>query len=360
MRTEEGGFASALDADSEGREGAYYVWSREDLRAVLGGADGDRAARLFGVGDRGNLEAGLSTLQLAEDPDDQNWHHDVVRRLLAARNARPRPGRDDKVVAAWNGLAVGALAEAGVLLDEPRYLDAATAAAELLVDPHLDDRGRLLRVSRDGTAGSSAGVLDDYGCVAQGFLTLYGVTGDERWYLHARSLVDRVETHFADGNGGFFDTADDAERLVARLADPTDNATPSGSSATAAVFTTLYGLTGDSAYREKALALVTAVSSLARSDPRFVGQALAVAEALADGPRQLAVIGPPGDAERTALVRAGLARPDPGLVLAVGDGSSAPVALLADRTLVGGRSAAYLCHDFVCDLPVTDPMDLRR
>src|SRR5690606_21120448 len=159
MRTEQVGFAAALDADSEGVEGRFYVWTPDQLRAALGKADGDRAAALFGVTEEGTFERGASTLRLREDPADPDEFADLRARLTEAREKRVRPGRDDKVVAAWNGLAIGALAEAGLLLDEPRYIEAARAAADLLVRVHTDpDSGRLVRTSRAGRMGGSAGV----------------------------------------------------------------------------------------------------------------------------------------------------------------------------------------------------------
>ena len=230
LRTDQGGFASALDADSEGVEGKFYAWTPAQLREVLGDEDGGWAADLLSVTPDGTFEHGSSTLQLLADPDDPERWAAVRERLLAARASRVRPARDDKVVAAWNGLAVASLAEAGVLLAEPRYVDAAVDAARLLVDRHLDG-GRLRRVSRDGDVGRHAGVLEDYGCVADGLLALLSATGDPAWLRTAGDLLDTALERFAAPDGGFFDTAEDAEPLVARPRDPSDNASPSGQSA---------------------------------------------------------------------------------------------------------------------------------
>jgi len=358
LATAEGGFASALDADSDGREGAFYVWTPGEIRDVLGDEVGTTTDGLFQVGETGSVEGGASTLRLPVDPADWDQHGRLVTRLLAAREHRPRPARDDKVVAAWNGLAIGALAEAGVLLEEDRYLDGAVAAGRLLVDVHLDKGGRLLRVSRDGVAGEPAGVLEDHACVAEGFLTLFAATGDAEWFDRSRRLVGQVMERFADGEGGFFDTAEDAETLVTRPRDATDNATPSGQATVASVLATMFGLTGEARYREGAEALVRSVGSLARQAPRFAGKVLAVAEALADGPRQVAVVGRGGDPARRGLVAAAFRLTHPGLVIAQGDGGTTAVPLLDSRTPVDGKPAAYLCHDFVCDLPVTDPAHL--
>src|SRR5699024_5850243 len=189
--TPEGGFASSLDADSPpyagepAVEGAAYVWTPSQLREVLGDADGARAAPLRGVTDQGTFEHGTSTLRMLGDPwsepDGETWWDNVRRRLLAERKRRPQPARDDKVVAAWNGLAIAALAEAGALFDEPAWVDAAVAVADVIILHHLDDRGRLVRASRDGRPGTGAGTLEDYADVAEGFHALLAVTGDSVW-----------------------------------------------------------------------------------------------------------------------------------------------------------------------------------
>ena len=181
LRTAEGGFSSALDADSEGVEGRYYVWTPDEV--------GQEAAGLFSVTPNGTFEHGTSVLQLLHDPPDvAQWRAERAR-LLLVREGRAPPSRDDKVVAAWNGLAIAAFAETGALLDVPEYVTAAVDAAELLVRVHLRD-GRLLRTSRNGRPGTGAGVLEDYADVAEGFLALCAVTGDARWLDLAGSLLD--------------------------------------------------------------------------------------------------------------------------------------------------------------------------
>ncbi len=363
LGTAEGGLASALDADSEGEEGTFYVWTPDQLVAALGDDDGAYAVSTFGVSRQGNFEHGTSTLRLDADPPDWSRHRDVVDRLMRERDNRVRPARDDKVVASWNGLAIAALAEAGVLLDEPRYLDAARAAGQLLVDVHLDDAGALRRVSRDGLVGRPAGVLDDYACVADGFLALFAATGEARWYEHARHLTGQIQERFSDGAGGFFDTAADAEVLLKRPQDSSDNAYPSGQAMTATVLTSMFGLTGDEGYRGVAETLLGRLSGVGARAPRFAGQTLATMEALLDGPRQVAVVGAADDPRRHALVRAAFALPHPGLVVATGDGTGGiertPVALLERRSIINGQPTGYACHHFVCDLPVTSPDDLR-
>ncbi|MGH3095375.1 MAG: thioredoxin domain-containing protein, partial [Streptosporangiales bacterium] len=270
MRTPEGGFASALDADTGGVEGATYVWTPAQLREVLGDADGGWAADLFGVTDAGTFEHGTSTLQLRADPDDADRWAAVRARLFAARQERPQPGSDDKVVAAWNGLAIAALAEAGALLHRDEYVAAAEGAASLLRRVHLADR-RLVRTSRAGAAGDNAGVLEDYGDVAEGLLALYGVTGDGTYAATAGDLLDTALERFADGRGGFYDTADDGQQLVVRPQDPTDNVTPSGQSAVAGVLLSYGALTGSARHREAAMAALGVYAGLADRAPRAAG-----------------------------------------------------------------------------------------
>jgi uncharacterized protein YyaL (SSP411 family) len=349
LRTPDGGFASALDADSEGEEGRFYVWTPQQLTDVLGEEDGRWATGLFEV--TGTFEHGTSTLQLREDPDDWGRFDDVRRRLLAARERRVRPERDDKIVAAWNGLALSGLVDAGRLLGREEYVDAALAAGELLVGVHLVD-GRLRRVSRDGRAGGPAGVLEDHGAVAAGFLALCGATGDERWLAHATDLLDAALTHFRADDGGFFDTPADGERLVARPRDPGDNASPSGTSATIHALLAAHALTGDGHWRDAADEALASVSELARRAPRFAGWGLAAAQALVGGAPEIAVVGPRGP-ERDDLERQ--ARRWPGAVVAVSDGPSGAIPLLEGRGPVGGKPAAYVCRGNVCDHPVPSP-----
>ena len=281
MRTPEGGFAAALDADSEGREGAFYAWSPSQLADVLGDDDGAWAAALLHVTADGTFEDGLSTLQLRQDPDDHERWSALRSRLLDAREERPRPGRDDKVVASWNGLAIAAMAEAGALLGEPEWVEAALAAADLLVAVHLGAHGddRLCRTSRDGRAGSNEAVLDDYGSVAEGFQALFQVTGDDEWLVLAGILLDIAIQHFADGEGGFYDTADDAPALIQRPRDPSDNAEPSGWFAVANACITQAALTGVTEYRDVAERALDIATALAPRAPRAAGWGLVAATA---------------------------------------------------------------------------------
>ena len=362
LRTAEGGFASALDADSEGGEGVFYAWSPEQLADVLGEADGAWAACLLRVTAGGTFEHGLSTLQLRRDPDDAGRWERVRAALEAARAGRPRPGRDDKVVASWNGMAIAALAEAGALLGESTWVEAALAAADLLVGVHLGAHGddRLCRTSRDGRPGDNDGVLDDYGSVAEGFLALYQVTGDDEWLAFAGILLDVAVQHFSDGEGGFYDTADDAPALIQRPRDPSDNAEPSGWFAVANACLTYSALTGLPEYREVAERALSVVATLAGRAPRAVGWGLVAATALLAGPLEVAVVGDPSSADFAVLRRVALMGTSPGLVVALGDGEpeADAVPLLRDRPARAGRATAYVCRAFACEAPTSEPVDL--
>ena len=370
LRTPEGGLASSLDADSDGSEGAFYVWTPAQLREVLGEEDGVFAATAFHVTEAGTFEHGASVLQRLAEPDEHERFDRIRGILLTAREGRTRPGRDDKVVAAWNGMAIGALAEAGVLFDRPDFVTAATEAAELLVSVHYSPpkqsspvvgMARILRTSKDGVAGTSAGLLEDYACVAAGLLKLSGVTGEARWATVAGALLETVLTAFADGNGGFYDTADHGERLIFRPVDPTDNATPSGTFAAADALLSYAALTGEERLRDAAAAALKVLPPIAAKYPRAAGMGLAVAEALLSGPAEIAVVGPDDDPRTADLLRAALHVAPPGAVFALGPGSGEPgIPLLADRPLVSGGPAAYVCRGFTCQAPVTTPAALRQ
>jgi uncharacterized protein YyaL (SSP411 family) len=357
LRTEGGGLAASLDADSEGAEGKFYVWRPAELDAILGSGDGDFAARVFGVTERGTFEHGASVLQRRIEPDDPDRLARVRAALLAARDGRVRPGRDDKVVAAWNGLALSALAECGLLLGRPDFVAAAHDAATLLATVHLAG-GRLIRTSRDGTAGDTAGVLEDYACVADGLLVLSGVTGEARWTALAGELLETALTAFGDGHGGFYDTAEDGEQLFFRPAEPADNATPSGTFAVAGALLSYAALTGSARHRDAAGAALGVLPAISARYPRAAGEGLAVGEAWLAGPAEIAVVGRPDDARTRELHKTALLAAPPGAVLALGDGVDAAVPLLVGRGLVDGAPAAYVCRQFTCLAPVTTPQEL--
>jgi len=348
LRTNEGGFASALDADTEGEEGKYYVWTPDQLREALTPEDSEWIVDLCNVS--GTFEHGSSVLQLRTDPDDPDRWQRIRSTLRQARSHRSYPGRDDKVVAAWNGLAITALTRAGIVFDEPQYVAAARTAAELIREVHLDaETGRLHRTSRDGRRGTAHGVLEDYAAFAQACLTLLAATGEIVWFRTAEALLDRVLEHFV-ADGSYFDTAADAEALIWRPQDPTDNATPAGVSLAAEAFTTLASLTGSVRYETAAEQALQASATIADRAPRFAGRALAVAETVAGGPLEIAIVGATPELLRIAMTEA----PWGTAIVAGAPGLAVP--LMEGRT----REAAYVCQKFTCRLPIVLPEDLRR
>ena len=360
MLTPEGAFASALDADSEGKEGRFYSWTVAQLIEVLGEEDDAWAEALFTVTPEGTFEHGASTLQLPHDPDDWERWARVRAALMAARDERVRPGRDEKVVAEWNGLTIAALADSGALFDEPGWIAAAVTAAEVIASVHLGatQPGRLSRTSRDGHPGRNDGVLSDYGGVAEGFIALFQATGDARWLEGAGQLIDVAVDHFGDGDGGFFDTADDAQVLVRRPRDPADSAEPSGWFAIANACVSYSALTGEPSYRSVAERALGVATLAAQRSPRAAGSGLSTASALLAGPLEIAVVGEPGAADTAALRRIAFGSTSPGAVIAVGLGGEVP--LLRDRPLVDGGAAAYVCQGFVCQRPETSAQALAQ
>ncbi|MET7399694.1 thioredoxin domain-containing protein [Dactylosporangium sp. NPDC005572] len=348
------GFISALDADTDGVEGLTYVWTPEQIDEVVGEIDGAWARYLLEVTPDGTFEHGSSVLQLPENPQNVERWHGIRQRLLDARDRRPQPARDGKVVAAWNGLAITALVEYGKVYARPEAVERAVEVARFLAGTHLVD-GRLRRVSRDGVVGAPAGVLEDYGAVAEAFCAVHQATGDGRWLDLARQLLDVALAHFRDEGGGFFDTADDAEALVARPADITDNATPAGLSAIAAALVAYGALTADPAYREAGEQALATVAAVAATHGRFTGYACAVGEALQSGPFEIAIATP---AAEDPLVTAAWWHAPPGAVVVAGEPDRPGVPLLEGRALREGRPTAYVCRGFVCDAPVTELEDL--
>ncbi len=350
-------FASSLDADTGGSEGLTYVWTPEQLCDVLGESDGRWAAAVFRVTDTGTFEHGSSVLQLPDDSGDSERFERVRIALRTARSARPQPERDDKVVTAWNGLAVTALAEAGVALDEPGLVGAAFDCARSVLNLHLVD-GRLRRASLGRRVGDSAAILEDYAALATGLLTLHQITGDAQCHRAATGLLDTALDHFADPqrSGRWFDTADDAEPLLVRPADPMDGATPSGASAVAeALLLAAHLSAAPNADRYAAAAeatLACATPILARA-PLAGGHWLAVAEAAVRGPIQIAVACTSTDSPLLRAARESA----PGGAMVVG-GAVDSSELLRGRDLVNGADAAYVCRGRVCDLPVTSAAEL--
>ena len=360
---QDGMFTSSLDADAAGVEGSTYVWTPAELSAVLGVADGAWAARVFGVTEHGTFEHGASVLQLPAEhdplPEDAERFGRVRAALLDARRGRPQPGRDDKIVTAWNGLAITALAEAAVALQDSQLLDAAGRCAEAVVSLHLVD-GRLRRASLGGRVGESAAILEDHAMLATGLAALYQLTGEQRWLENTTVLIDLALLHFADLDrpGHWFDTADDAEALMVRPADPMDGATPSGASSIAeALVSAAHLVDADRAphYAEAAAQTLLAHTPLLARAPRSGGHWLAVAEAAVRGPLQIAVA--TGDPDSALLAAA--RRMAPGGTIVVG-GAVDSMPLLEGRDRIGGADAAYVCRGRVCDLPVTGEAELAE
>ena len=364
LATDEGGFAASLDADSldehgRHREGAFYAWNREQLTAALGPDDGLWAADTFSVTEQGTFEDGLSTLQLLLDPRAQERLADVRARLFAFRERRPRPTRDDKVVVAWNGWLISSMIDTAMIFDQPAWLESARTAGELLWRVHWVD-SRLRRTSRGGQVGSALGILEDYAALIQAYVRLAAATAEPVWLERARQLHGVIASQFDDGNGGFFDTAADAEQLYARPQDPTDNATPSGLSATVHALRLLSQLTGDDTYADRAAKAAPTGGQLIVQAPRFAGWLLADVISYAGDrpPVQVAIVGRSDDPIRAELIRTAYQAAPAGSVILAGEPDQASFALLADRPLIEGRPTAYVCQHFVCKLPVTSAADL--
>jgi uncharacterized protein YyaL (SSP411 family) len=362
MRTEQGAFAASLDADSEDdqgelREGAYYVWNRDQLRAVLGEEDAAWAAEVFSVTSSGTFEHGASTLQLLSD-HDQLRLTEVRERLRIARDQRSRPGQDDKVVAAWNALLVDALVQAAMIFDRPEWLQIATDAAAHLWQLHWRD-GRLRRTSRHGVAGEAFGILEDYAAFALAASRLAAANAEPLWLNRAQQLLGVIMEQFDDPAGGFFDTAADAEQLYARPQDPTDNATPSGLSAAVHALRLMAELSGEDRYASRADRAAASAAELVQRAPRFAGWLLAdaISQTSRRKPVEVAVVGP-DEAARAELVLLAHQLAPAGSVIVAGMSDQPGLALLNDRPMINKQPTAYVCRHFVCKLPVTSVDDL--
>jgi uncharacterized protein len=355
LRSPGGGFFSSQDADSEGVEGKFFVWSFDELAAIAG----EPVARYLGATPEGNWEG---TNVLWTPRPDEAMEAELaatVPKLFEAREARVHPATDDKVLAAWNGLAVTALAEAARTFGEPRYLDAALSAAAFVLEHLTDDNDRLLRSWREGRQGGP-GYLDDYACVADACLTLYETTFDLRWLRQARRLAAAILELFADPDGdGFYQTGRDAEQLVVRPRELFDNAVPAGSSVAADVLQRLGRLTATPDWEQAGQNALRPVLGVLARAPSGFGHALGAADFALSRVREVAIVGRPDAEDTKALLGRVWSTYQPNRVLASAapDDRAAPaeVPLLADRPAVDGRATAYVCEHFVCQLPVTDP-----
>ena len=361
MRHERGGFYSSYDADSEGEEGKFYVWTADEIRAALG----DEAARFmaaYGVSEGGNWE-GHNILHVAEDLTglgDLSGLKEARLKLFNIRARRVPPGLDDKVLTAWNGLMLAAFAEAGRVLDRPDYTATAVANAEFLYATMRRDDGRLLR-SWQAAAGDARynAYLEDYAFLADGLLALYETTFDPRWFAWARELADLMLAHFSDPAGGFFDTSDDHEALLHRPKDVQDNATPSGNGMAAHVLLRLGLFTGEGRYWDTAERMVAGLYEPMARYPGAFAHWLGAAAFILSQPLEVAVAGDPAAADTRALLDVAQRAFRPNLVIAAGEGKAAEVVpLLAGRDRLDGRAAAYVCRRFVCRRPVAEPAAL--
>jgi uncharacterized protein len=377
LTTDGGAFAASQDADTEGVEGSTFTWRADEIREALG-EDAPLFSTAYGVTDAGTWEdvtilarvrptEDLAKLYATPATEVERRLADSRARLLLLRRQRPQPARDDKALAAWNGLAIGALAEGSRLLRAAgsdgladRYLAAARRAAEAILDGLLGADGRLGRSWKDGRA-SGQGVLEDYADLADGLLALYEATFDERWFTAARGLADSILDRFADTAGGFFDTATDHERLVTRPKDIQDNATPSGGAMATLVLLRLAALTGASVYREAAeRALATTTPYTVRYPTAFAQWLQATDFALAPV-AEVAIVGELDQAATRELLQVAGGGYAPNRVIAASPLTGGPsvVPLLAERTRLKGRPTAYVCQQLACKLPVTDADALR-
>ncbi|MDH3730922.1 MAG: thioredoxin domain-containing protein, partial [Acidimicrobiia bacterium] len=357
-----GGLASSEDADSEGHEGTFYVWDRGEFLGATGD-DGSIAAERFGVSDGGNFE-GKSVLSLAVSTETVADHHGVSRRevdeavdrastaLFDLRLQRPRPERDDKAVAAWNGLALRALAEAALVLDDAAYLEAAQKLATFLTTEMRRADGRLLRSRRQGV-GSIPGFCDDYAATVLGLIALHQADGRPSWLTTAVDLADEMVDLFADADGGFHAVGRDSDHLITRPLDLMDNPVPSGNSMAAEALLIVAHLTGRDELLDIVEGALKAGGTLLESHPAAVGYLAAVAHSFSADPRELAIVGDPTDAVTQSLVAVAAARFRPDVFMARADGAEAPVAIFEGR-LPATQPMAYLCRRFACEAPTAD------
>ncbi len=369
MTDPQGGFYSSTDADSEGEEGRFFLWSEAEIDAALG-AEAAFFKRYYGVTAQGNFE-GRNILFVAQEPEADALARlkPLRQKLWALREGRIKPGLDDKVLASWNGLMLAAFAEAARVFGRDDYRRTAVANAEFLLTTLRASDGRMRRAWRapspggggDERAAPAAGFLEDHTHVAEGLLALYETTFDPRYFVAARELMEIVLSAFADPAGGFFDTREDHETLVVRPKDVQDNATPSGGAMAATVLLKLAALTGEHRYREAAERAIAAVGPALARYPTGFAQWLNALIFLLGRPREVALVGDPADPATRALLDVVFGEFRPFQVVALkASGQASPVPLLEGREQRGGRPTAAVCLNFACRLPVTDPAELRR
>jgi len=356
-----GGFYSTTDADSEGEEGKFFVWSQAEIDTALG-AEAEFFKQFYGVTPRGNFE-GHNILFVAQEPTPEALERlrPLKQKLLAVRAQRVPPGLDDKVLASWNGLMLAVFAEAATVFGRADYLETARRNADFLLNTLRGENGRLVRSWRLGVKGEGLnGYLEDYTHIAEGLLALYETTFDEKYFLAARQLMDTAIEHFADPAGGFFDTSDDHEQLVLRPKDTQDNATPSGNAMAATVLLKLAALTGENSYREHAERALSAVAPMLARYPTGFGQWLSAATFALAQPKEVALVGNPAQSDMQALLATVFHAYRPFKVVALKQPEHvSAVPLLEGRAQVNGKATAAVCFNFACMLPVTEPEALR-
>ena len=363
-----GGFFSSTDADSEGREGKFFVWTPDEIRAALD-ADAQLFIDAYGVSSPGNFE-GKNILFVARDDDVLAAMHkisvaEVQARLDAARqklfdlrDQRVKPARDEKVLTGWNGLMLAAFAEAARVLQRNDYRAVAERNAAFLLREMRGTDGRLYRSWKDGRARLN-GYLEDYANLADGLLALYETTFDAQWFVAARELADAMLAHFADPRGGFFDTSDDHETLVTRPKDVQDNAVPSGNAMAATVLFKLAAYTGDARYTTAAERALRGVQRALAAAPLGFAQWLCALDFALEQPKEIAIIGERGDAQKLLEVVQSEYRPNQVVAVALPDEES-PIPLLQEHPQINARATAYVCHHFACQMPVNDPEALAK
>jgi uncharacterized protein YyaL (SSP411 family) len=374
MTSPDGGFYSAEDADSEGEEGKFYVWTPEEIRGVLGEEDATLAERYWDVTARGNFE-GKNILYVPRQPErvaaefglspEELWERmkEIRSKLFAAREARVRPGRDEKILAAWNGLMLRSFALAARVLKREDYEEVARRNALFLLEKLKVD-GRLRRSYKDGQARFN-GYLEDYAMVADGLVELYEATFETRWLVEAASLADDILDLFWDEGGEiFYDTPADHEELVTRPRDAYDNAAPSGTSVATDVLLRLSLLLDRDDYRERAEAVLDSSSGGMERLPGAFGRLLAALDFHLSRPREVAIVGDPQAQDTQALVDTVYALYLPNKVVAgrapADEEAARLVPLLADRPMRDGQPTAYVCEGYACKNPTTDPEELAR
>ncbi len=351
-----GGFYSALDADSEGEEGKYYLWTAGEIRDVLGD-EAPAFMEAYGVTEDGNFE-GKNILNFSGTAEERESLAQARRKLLEARERRVHPGKDDKVLTSWNGLMLAAFAEAGRVLGRKDYLVVAKGNAEFLLRALRTPEGRLLHSWREGAAKVN-GYLSDHTHLIEGLVELYQADFDPRWYIAAKKLTDVVLGHFG-APSGFYDTSDDHESLVVRPREVQDNAVPSGNGMAATVLLRLAGLAVQSRYMESAQKSLAQMESLLARYPLALGQWLIALEHILSNPREIAIVGDPEAGDTRALLEACTAGYHPERTIALGKpDETGVVELLEGRRTIDGRTTAYVCVNYTCLSPVTEASELE-